>query len=154
MTWLLTSVAGGLMAVIAIDYVAVESNVRVLRLEMARIGTHKIVSEPPTLRLLSQWGAYLNFARIEPKSGMDKQTLAWMATVVERFPYAIAQYNLAVAYGLNGRPGDARTLLARLCHLHKLPICAAQLDEWRTLAIEFPALAAVPLPVTPPAAAR
>lgn len=153
-TWLLTSLAGGLMAVIGIDYVAVESNVRILRMEMARIGTHKIVSEPPTLLLLSQWGAYLNFARIEPKSGMDKQTLTWMATVVERFPYATAQYKLAVAYGLNGRPGDAGALLARLCHLHTRPNCAAHLDEWRTLAIEVPALAAVPLPVIPPAAAR
>lgn len=153
-TWLLTSMAGVLLALIGIDYVAVETNVRTLRLEMARIGTHKIFSEAPKLLLLSQWSAYLNFARIEPKPGMDTQTFAWMATVVERFPYASAQYNLAAANGLNGRPDEAGALLARLCHLHTRPNCVAHLDEWRTLVIEFPLLAAVPLPMILPTSRR
>ena len=153
-TWLLTAVAGGLLTAITVDYVAVESNVRTLRLEMARIGTHKVVSVAPTLLLLTQWGAYLDFVRIEPKPGMDTRKLAWMGTVVERFPYSTAQYNLAAATGLNGRPEEAGALLARLCHLHTRPICAAHLDEWRALVIEVPSLATVPLPVIPPTARR
>ena len=144
--WALVAVAGGLFVAIAAEYVEVETNTRTLQLELARVGTHKIVSTAPDLVLLTQWDAYLRFARIEPKPGMRPGELDWMGKVVERFPYANAQFNVAAANALNGRPDVARQMLARMCHLHTRQNCLHQLREWRELALEYPQLIAVPLP--------
>jgi O-antigen ligase len=145
--WSLVSVAGALLVTIVVDYVEVETNTRTLRMEMARIGTHKIASEAPRLVLLTQWSAYLRFARIEPQPGMSPDVLAWMDRAVERFPYAAAQFNVAAANGLNSHPEAARQMLGRMCHLHSLRNCAVQLGEWEKLVAQYPQLAAVPLPV-------
>jgi O-antigen ligase len=144
--WALVAVAGGLLVAIAAEYVEVETNTRTLQLELARVGTHKVVSPAPDLALLTQWDAYLRFARIEPKPGMLPGELDWMGKVVERFPYAHAQFNVAAANALNGRPDDARQMLARMCHLHTRQNCLQQLREWRDLALAYPQLAAVALP--------
>ncbi len=148
-SWALTSVAGVLLAAIIYEYVEVESNTRTLQLEMARVGTHKIVSQAPTLTLLTQWGAYLRLARIEPQPGMDPADLAWMETVIERFPYAHAQLNVAAAHGLNGHPDASHRMLAKLCSLHTRKRCMQQLQDWRELVTTYPQLAAVALPTVP-----
>lgn len=144
--WALVAGAGGLLVAIATEYVEVETNTRTLQLELARVGTHKVVSQAPELVFLTQWDAYLRFARIEPKPGIRPDELDWMGKVVERFPYANAQFSAAAANALNGRPDDARQMLARMCHLHTRQNCLHRLREWRELALEYPQLAAVPLP--------
>ncbi len=144
--WALVAVAGGLFAAIAAEYVEVETNTRTLQLELARVGTHKIVSTAPDLVLLTQMGAYLRFARIEPQPGMSPDELAWMGRAIGRFPYANVQFNVAAANALNGHPEAAGQMLARLCHLHTRQNCLHELREWRALALEYPQLSAVPLP--------
>jgi O-antigen ligase len=137
----------GLVALVVADYLQVEDNTRVLRFETARIGTAVITSEAPQLRLLTQWGAYLKFARLEPRAGLSADELAWMGRVTERYPYANAQFNLALALGLNGQPDAAALNLRRLCSLHSARRCSERLAEWRDLVqTRHPQLASIPLP--------
>ena len=58
--------AAVLLGTIAVEYLEVESNTRVLSWELARIGTGSITSVAPDVMLLSQWREYLHFARLEP----------------------------------------------------------------------------------------
>ena len=106
-----------------------------------------ITSEAPQLRLLTQWSAYLKFARLEPRAGLSADELAWRGRVTERFPYANAQLNMALALGLNGQPDAAALNLRRLCSLHSARRCAERLAEWRDLVqTRHPQLASIPLP--------
>jgi O-antigen ligase len=147
--WMLApaALALALMGAIVYEYVRVEDNVRTLRLEVARIGTSRIVSEAPQLWLLTQWGDYLRFARVESKPGMGAAELEHMAVVTRRFPYLRAQFDHAVALALNGRPAEAQVMLQKMCNLHLRTECRQKLDEWRELAQEqYPQMKAVDLP--------
>ena len=152
--WGLAAAGAALLVAITVEYAAIETNVRTLRTELARIGTHKIVSKAPSLILLTQWDAYLRFSRLEPAPGTSAETLAWMGTVVERFPFVVAQVKLAAALGMNGQTQAATAQLTRMCNMHKPKVCAAQLADWRELVGELPPLASVPLPAIPPDAPR
>lgn len=147
--WMLApaTVALALLASIACEYMRIEDNVRTLRLEVARIGTGRIVSEAPQLWLLTQWQDYLRVARTEPRAGMSAADLEHLATVTRRFPYARVQFDQAVALALNGRPAQAAVVLQKMCNLHAPPECRQRLAEWRELADEpYPQLKAVALP--------
>lgn len=142
------SLAAGLLgSVIVYEYIEVEASTRVLRWEVARIGTSKIESPPPNLTVLTQWGAYLRYARLEPKAGATPAELAWMRDVVERFPYRSALLNYAITSGLSGQKGEAHRALVELCALHTPRACATDLREWKDLvASSRPQLADVALP--------
>jgi len=143
----LSLVAGLLGGAIAYEYLEVEASTRVLRWEVARIGTSKIESPPPDLKLLTQWGAYLRFARMEPHGGATPAELEWMREVVQRFPYRSALVNYAITNGLSGQKTEAQRALIELCAIHTQYACAADLREWGNLASStFPQLADVPLP--------
>jgi hypothetical protein len=140
-----------LMGVVVYEYTTqVESNMRTLQLEVARIGTSKIESQAPDLLVLTHVREFLRFSRVEAHPGMTDKELAWMGKVAERFPYAAALFSTALANGLNGHPEVAQTLLGRLCHLHKPALCAQHLQAWRQLASSrYPQLAGVVLPTDP-----
>ena len=142
------SLAAGLLGgAIAYEYLEVEASTRVLRWEVARIGTSKIESPPPDLTILTQWGAYLRYARTEPRGGATPAELAWMHKVVQRFPYRSALLNYAITNGLSGQKPEAQRALIELCAIHTQRACAADLREWGNLADStFPQLADVSLP--------
>ncbi len=143
------TVSAALLVAIAADYVKVEPNVRLLRLETARIGTGRIVSEAPDLWLLSELQAYLRFARIETPAAASSEELAWMLKVAERFPYTSSQFRYALASALSGNPAGAQDMLARLCALHGSMACNQSLGEWTRLIQTYPQLASVSLPKRP-----
>jgi O-antigen ligase len=148
-SWMLAPAVAALalMGSVAYEYMRIEDNVRTLRMEVARIGTGRIVSEAPQLWLLTQWGDYLRFARIEPRAGMDSAEIEHMALVTRRFPYLRAQFDHALILGLNGRSDEAALMLRRLCNLHWPWECKRKLSEWRALAQQrYPQLQAVTLP--------
>ena len=143
-------VATVLLVTITAEYLEVEANTQVLAWEVARIGTGRITSKAPEVRLLSQWREYLRYARFEPRPGMGDADLAWMKRVVERFPYSSAMRQYAVANALNGRPEVARATLDSLCRLHTARRCRTELKAWLEQANStYPQLAAVPLPPLP-----
>lgn len=147
--WMLApaALAVALFGFVSVEYLRVEDNVRTLRMEVARIGTGRIVSQAPELHLLTQWEAYLQVARIEPKPGMSAEELARMAVVLRRFPYLRAQFDLAVAQALNNRPAEAAETWRRLCNLHWPHECRRKIEEWRELAHDrYPQLSSIALP--------
>ena len=148
-TGALTSVAAALLVGIAFEYAQVEVNTRLLRFEFARIGTGKMGSDAPELHLLTQWGAYLRFARIDAQLGMSERELTQMRKIVERFPYAPALLRYAVANGINRHPEVAAVTLRRLCALHKANACEESLASWKALVSTYPELATVQLPPRP-----
>jgi O-antigen ligase len=151
LSWLLTFVASVLLVMIVYEYVEVETNTRTLQLELARVGTHRVTSEAPNLRLLTQWDAYLHLARIEPRPQMSPGELAFVDKAVERFPYAHVQLTAAAAHGLSGDPESARRMLVKLCSLHTRRNCMEQLGEWKELTKIHPQLKQIVVPEIPTA---
>jgi O-antigen ligase len=143
---LLGALTALLGAAVVYEYVEVEANTRTLQFEKARIGTDRIQSSAPELRVLTQWSAFLQVARIEPTVGMSPDELARMHEVVERFPYSGIQLTVATADGLNGRSAEAERMLSRLCRLHTKRNCHVQLTAWSQLVEKHPVLKSVQLP--------
>lgn len=149
-SWGLTALASGALIFTMVEYSRIEDNTRVLRFELARIGTGRIESVAPDLIVLTHWREYLRFARVEARPGMSPDELAWMRRVTERFPFAQSQFRSALAHGLNGHPEIAAEELRRLCSMQTAKRCSAQLAIWRNLQAEkYPQLQAVPLPKVP-----
>ena len=141
--------AAALSIFIAIEYLEIEANVRLLRFETARIGTATVNSREPDLLVLTQWREYLRFARTEPAVGMSAAQLGWMSRAADRYPYSSGQYRYAKAAALNGQPDRASVVLARLCRMHTRERCKDAVDAWRAAALAWPELAAVALPPVP-----
>lgn len=147
--WLLRAaglVGLAVLAIVALDYVEAEQNHRTLRFESARIGTTRIESSAPDLRVLTQLRAYLEFARTEARPDMKPEQVEWMRQVSQRHGYAPVLLRYALAAGLNGQPAQARLTLARLCSIHLPPRCTEAREAWVALQARYPVLLEVPPP--------
>ncbi len=125
---------------VAAEYLAAEQNLRVLRLENARIGTTRVESSAPDLNLLSQLGALLQAARLEPRAAMPKAEISLLRRVAERHAYVQSMYRYALAAGLNGEALSARLTLLRLCSMHPVPSCEAVRSQWTADRARHPVL--------------
>jgi hypothetical protein len=138
------ALAGGLLFAlltwIAAEYLAAEQNLRLLRLENARVGTTRIESSAPDLVLLTQLGALLQAGRVDPRPAMPKEEIELLRRVGERYAYMQSMYRYALAAGLNGEPLGARLTLLRLCSIHPAASCMAAHDQWTAERIRHPAL--------------
>lgn len=147
--WTLPVAGGGaavLLLLIAMDYLRAEENFRMLRMESARIGTTRVVSEVPELPLLNQVEAFLQLVRTEPKPGMTPAQLELMHKVTQRYGVAPALFRYALALGLNGRPDEAAQTLRLLCHIHSRKRCREAREAWPEFQQRHEALRAVPAP--------
>lgn len=130
-----------------VEYLEVEENYRTFRLEAAHIGVEGIVTPAPKLRLLTQLGAFLEFAHAEATPGMRPEQVDWMRKVSERFGYPSVLFRYALAAGLNGQPEVARETLARICRIHSRARCLEAREVWKTLQMRYPQLAEVTVPL-------
>lgn len=137
---------GGLLTVVAIDYLKAEENMRALRLETARIGVSKIETPAAELRVLDQLQAFQEFARTEAKPDMTPDEVERMRRVSERFAYPPSMFRYALAAGLNGEPEQAARTLARLCRIHPPERCDEGREAWTGLQQRYPALLEVQWP--------
>ena len=137
---------GALFALIAVDYLVVEQNHRILRLESARIGVLRLETPAPEVRLLDQQQAFLEFARLPARPGMTADEIETMRRVSHRFAYPGSLLRYALAAGLNGRPDEAALTLRRLCRIHPPPRCDEAREAWSALRSQYPGLPAVTLP--------
>ena len=87
---------------VALEYIAVEEDYRVVRFENLRIGTTPTSYAAPDIRLLSQMRAMLIAARIEVQPGMSHDQVELLRKVAMRFPYGLLAYKYALALALNG----------------------------------------------------
>ncbi len=139
--------AGALLfTAVATEYLEAEQNHRLLRLESARIGTTRIESPAPELRLLTQLQAILEFARTEGRPGMEAAVVNRMRAVSMRYPFPPVMLRYALVAGLNGRGAEASLTLARLCSMHPPDRCAEARDSWMALRARYPVLADVSPP--------
>jgi len=135
---------GVVLALVARDVLEAEQNQRTLLLELARVGTVRVESPPPDLRVLSQLQAFLTFVRTDPRAGMADADLETMRRVATRFPYAPSLGRYAQALALNGRPDEAQRTLRVLCAMHVPERCRAARERWDAARAEDPRLPAWP----------
>jgi O-antigen ligase len=133
----------------ATDYVKAEQAYRMFRLESARIGTARIESPPPDLRLLSQLEAFLRFAALEPRAGLSAEQIEFSGRVAARFAIPLTQLRHAQVLALNQDPQGAALQLRVLCAMHSIGRCSSAVERWLALQSEQPALRAVPPPPLP-----
>ena len=147
--WALPAGGAGLaavLAVVAVDYLRAEESLRMARLETARIGTDRIVSQAPDLVVLNQLEAFLRFVRNEARPGMTAAEVEQMGQVARRFGFAPALFRYALALGLNGRPQEAARTLQLICHIHSRKRCEEAREAWPAAQQRYEALRAVPMP--------
>lgn len=141
-----TVLLSALFLAIAVEYFKAEENYRTLRMESAHIGTDRIVTPAPGLRLLTQLEAFLEFARTEATQGMTPEQVDWMRKVSERYGFSWVMFRYALAAGLNHQPVVARDTLIRICHIYSPQSCKEAREGWATLQLRYPELADVALP--------
>jgi O-antigen ligase len=137
------------LAFTGLDYLEAEQNHRMLRLESARIGTTRVESPPPQLRVLTQLEAFLTFARQQPKAGASAEEMQAVHRVAARFAYPPMQYRLAQWQALNGDASGAERTLQLLCAMHPPDHCRDVIQGWTALQAQQPALRPVPAPPLP-----
>lgn len=135
-----------MLGVTGIDYLEAEQSHRVLRLESARIGTTRVESPPPELRVLTQLEAFLSFARLEPRAGATASELDTAHRVAARFAYPPSQFRLARWQALNGDAAGAARTLKLLCAMHPPAHCREVIAGWAAAQASQPLMQAVPLP--------
>lgn len=143
---LFTALLSAVFVATAIEYLKAEENYRTLRMEAAHIGTDRIVTPAPGLRLLTQLETFLQFARTEATPGMTPEQVDWMRKVSERYGFSWVLFRYALAAGLNNQPVVASETLARICHIYVPQRCIEAREGWATLQLRYPQLADMALP--------
>lgn len=148
---LLMSLAVGLTAWVAVEYVQIEEDGRQLRFEAAKIGEPGTTTPPPNVILLTQLREFYRLARTPARPGMTELELEAMRRVAQRYPFPPVLFRYANALALNGRPDDAVATLTLLCKTSQRERCLEGRDAWLTMAQgQYPELKGVQWPELPP----
>lgn len=139
-----TLAGAALFVVLATEYLQAEQNYRVLRFELARIGTTRIESKTPDLPVLNQLEALLSMARAPARAGMGKQELEAFERTAARYPYVPVLYRYAVALASNGSNEQAAKLMAQLCATYPKRSCEGARAAWAEAATSNPQLQRMP----------
>lgn len=139
--WLMAMSALGL---IIRDYLKVEHNLSLLRLERSAAGKLPPV-EPPDVLMLTRLKAELRFARIMPTENMGEAELQFMRQVAEVRPGTGEILKLASALALNDSPDEAQLWLKKLCKV-QVGQCETVKLIWAEYGRKSPKFAAVQWP--------
>jgi O-antigen ligase len=142
------SVGIGLFIWLAIEYVRIEEDFRIVRFEALRIGQTPSSYERPSVYLLTQLDALLHGGRIVPRPNMPMQEIELARTVALRFPWPATQNRYALSLALNGNPVEASRQLRVMRAQHGPKSFAGIKAAWTLLANErYPELHEIQLPV-------
>lgn len=97
----------GMFVAIASEYLQAEENYRIQRMELAHIGTDRIVTPAPHLPLLTQLDARLQAAHIDPAAGMQQEQVDGLRRVTTRYGFLPMLSRYALALALNGNMPEA-----------------------------------------------
>jgi O-antigen ligase len=100
------------------DYFAVEEDFRLMRFEAMGVMAVRAKQPAPDAPFLSSLTAFLRAARTEPAPHMAPETLAQMAQVIRRYPYAGSMIAYAKALTLNARLPEALEMCKLVRHVH------------------------------------
>lgn len=145
---LLWLAATTLLVLLVRDYSRVEPsyenlNFEWLHLKVAPIG-------PPDVLLLTQWHDFVEFARYEPKAGLNQTELDALRSIPELFSGALFLHKYASILALNQRPDESRLWLQRLCKVATESECNTAKAIWAKQSLKHPEIAAIPWPVKMP----
>jgi O-antigen ligase len=114
------------LARMAVEYTAVESDLRAHRMILARIGD-LTPPQPPKPLLLGYLQEALAAQRIEPSPVMTPADRAALERSATRYPSVGSLLRAAQAAALNGDPVRAGSLMRRLCLINEPDVCQ---DAW------------------------
>jgi hypothetical protein len=138
----------GVFIWLAIEYVRIEEDFRIVRFESLRIGQTPSSYERPSVYLLTQLDALLHGGRIVPRPNMPMQEIELARTVALRFPWPATQNRYALSLALNGNPVEASRQLRVMRAQHGPKSFAGIKAAWTLLANErYPELHEIQLPV-------
>lgn len=147
--WLLSGVLIALTILVwsVIEYIEIEEDFRVVRLEALRYGKTPETYQRPRVILFTQLDALLQAGRMVPKPNMSADEIEIARVVAMRFPWIAVQNRYAMALALNGEPAEATRQLKVMRALHGEKRYEIIKQYWIDLSkSEFPQLASQPLP--------
>lgn len=129
------------------EYIAIDEDFRIVRLETLRVGKAPDGYQRPTVRIFTQLDALLHGARVVPRPNMPEHEIELARTVALHFPMIATQNKYALSLALNGNPVEA---------VRQLRVMRAQQDTktyvkikqvWATMAAEqYPQLHELQMP--------
>ncbi len=99
---------------VALEYIRVEEDYRIVRFENLRIGDTPSDYEVPHFQLLAHMGAMLDAAWTAPAPGMSSAQIENLRDASHRFPYGLLMYKYAVALALKGDSQGANRQMVQL----------------------------------------
>lgn len=91
----------------AYEYVQIEEDFRVARMEALRIGKTPTDYVAPNVHLLTQLDSMLRATRTNPAPEMRPEQIEMLRNAAMRFPWTAIQNRYALALALNGDPAEA-----------------------------------------------
>lgn len=134
--WLCASLVLGLLVR---DYFHIAQSYSALRIEAARVGPRLTDPLPDTL-LLDQFNDMFRMFRIDRKTRITEQELAYMRNVARTYPSLSLQMTLAAGLAMNGHDEEAKFWLDRVCAWGQPSNCTLAATDWVERQIHFPEL--------------
>ncbi len=129
------------------EYIQIEEDFRVARMEALRIGKTPASYDRPHLVLFDQMDAMLTAIRLVPEPGMDTDTIELSRKVAMRFPWVATQNRYALILALNGNSNEAIRQLKVIRAMHGEKTYAGIKAAWQELASnKYPQLANISMP--------
>ncbi len=143
----LTAGLAAVFVVTASEYLQAEENYRIQRMELAHIGTDRVVTPAPHLAVLTQLDAFLQVAHTDPAPGMSAAQLEGLRRVTLRYGFEPELRRYAAALALNGQPAEAARQLQILRRIWGEKAYGAARRQFEALAAgKYPELRKVSLP--------
>jgi hypothetical protein len=139
----LLACAAFVAAVIAIDYVRVDRDLRDMRLSYMGLAPRKSPDEATRVIVLDHLRAFLVLARTSTSANLTEEQVASLRRTVRRFPHPPLLVRYAVIAARHGDVAGARDSMDRLCRLHSELLCANGFREWAIFTSDEPALKAI-----------
>lgn len=119
----------GLMAWSAVEYFALEEDIRIVRFQASRIGSTPQGYEAPRTLLLTQLSALANNSRIKVMPDMTQTQLAALQNTALRYPWTATQSRYALALAMNGNISEGQRQLHVMRAQHGTRIFLLVVDE-------------------------
>ena len=119
----------GLMAWSAVEYLALEEDIRVVRFQASKIGSIPQGYEPPKTLWLTQLSALANNSRIKVTPNMTQPQLAALQNTALRYPWTATQSRYALALAMNGNLFEGQRQLHVMRAQHGTRIFLLVVDE-------------------------
>lgn len=137
----------GVLIWLAIEYVRIEEDFRIVRFEALRFGQTPSSYERPSIYLLTQLDALLHGGRIVPRPNMPAQEIELARAVALRFPWPATQNRYALSLALNGNQAEAMRQLRVMRAHHGKKVYGNIRQGWAVMAAEkYPQLGELPIP--------